>query len=108
MFTGATCGEAMTAATSTSETSAEGIRKPEILRARSALWVLRMFPPLGFAREQGFSPRGVRKQRLIGGISQDSNKSVRLEVPPMRQFRAALLVVQNGCKRCARGGRLAV
>jgi hypothetical protein len=74
MFTGATCGEAMTAATSTSETSAEGIRKPEILRARSALWVLRMFLPPVIACDLVF-PVGGRKKRLIGGISQDSNMS---------------------------------
>jgi hypothetical protein len=82
MFTGATCGEAMTAATSTSETSAEGIRKPEILRARSALWVLRMFPPLGLLVSMGFPHGGCEKNASLEGFhrtrtSPSASKSLR-------------------------------
>ncbi len=46
MFTGATCGEAARAPASTIETSAKGIKRRDILRARRALWISRMGFPL--------------------------------------------------------------
>ena len=72
MLTGAACGEAMMAAASTNETRADGIKRRDMRRARSALWISLMVSPVD-CLENGSFPGSNRGKRLDGGISQNAH-----------------------------------